>query len=107
MAYSTTGTMTFTDVVVPAGGPYTVDWRYAFQSGLFPGVRDRVMGLSVDGVVVTTAESFPITGGFDTYRHSSLVVHLNAGANTITLFAVSNHGVARVDQMTVTPAGRG
>jgi hypothetical protein len=104
MAYSTKGTMTFTNVVAPVRGLYTVDWRYAFQSGLFPGVTNRPMGLSVNGTIITTSESFPITGGFDTYRHSSLQVHLNAGANSITLFAVSNHGVARVDQLTVAPA---
>src|SRR5262249_349388 len=33
-----------------------------------------------------------------------LQVDLNAGVNSIALFAVSNHGVPRVDQMTVTPA---
>ena len=104
MAYSTKGTMTFTNVVVPASGLYTVDWRYAFQSGLFPGVNNRRMGLSVNGAVVTTTERFPITGGFDTYRHSLLQVHLNAGANSITLFAVTDHGVPRLDQLTVTRA---
>jgi len=31
-------------------------------------------------------------------------VHLNAGVNSISLLAVSDHGVSRVDQMTVTPA---
>jgi hypothetical protein len=104
MAYSTKGTMTFNDVVVAASGLYTVDWRYAFQSGLFPGVNNRRMGLSVDGHVITTAERFPITGGFDTYRHSFLQVHLNAGVNSVTLFAVTDHGVPRVDQLTVTAA---
>jgi hypothetical protein len=104
MAYATEGTMTFNDVVVPASGLYTVDWRYAFQSGLFPGVNNRQMGLSVNGAVITTTERFPITGSFDTYQHSFLQVHLNAGVNSISMLAVSDHGVSRVDQMTVTPA---
>jgi hypothetical protein len=103
MAYATDGTMSFHDVVVPAAGRYTVDWRYAFASGLFPGVRDRQMGISIDGTVVTRDQSFPITGGFDTYRHSIRQVHLHAGVNTVSLFAVSDHGVARVDRLTVTP----
>src|SRR6202043_549338 len=30
--------------------------------------------------------------------------HLNAGRNSVTLFAVSPHGVSRVDQLIVTPA---
>lgn len=104
MAYSTKGTMTFNDVVVPSAGLYTVDWRYAFQSGLFPGVNNRQMGLEVNGTVITTTERFPITGSFDTYQHSFLQVHLNAGKNSVTMFAVSDHGVSRVDQLTVTPA---
>jgi hypothetical protein len=105
MAYSTAGTMTFNNVVVPASGLYTVDWRYAFQSGLFPGVNNRQMGLKVNGTVITSTQRFPITGSFETYQHSALQAHLNAGVNSVTLFAVSDHGVSRVDQLTVTPAG--
>jgi fibronectin type 3 domain-containing protein len=104
MAYAKVGSMTFNDVVVPSSGLYTVDWRYAFQSGLFPGVNNRQMGLEVNGTVITTTERFPITGSFETYQHSSLQVHLNAGVNSISMLAVSDHGVSRVDQMTVTPA---
>jgi chitodextrinase len=104
MAYSTKGTMTFTNVVVPSAGLYTVDWRYAFQSGLFPGVNNRQMGLSVNGTVITTTERFPITGSFETYQHSALQVQLRAGVNSITQFAVTDHGVSRVDELTVTPA---
>ncbi|MDT5038116.1 MAG: hypothetical protein QOE03_3301 [Micromonosporaceae bacterium] len=104
MAYAQEGTMTFNNVVVPTTGLYTVDWRYAFTDGLFPGVKNRQMGLSVNGRVITTTQSFPITGDFDTYRHSSLQVRLNAGVNSITQFAVSDHGLSRVDQMSVAPA---
>jgi len=104
MAYSTKGTMTFNNVVVPKSGLYTIDWRYAFGSGLFPLVKNRQMGLMVNGKIITTTERFPITGSFDVYQHSSLQVQLNASVNTITLFAVSNHGVARIDQMIVTEA---
>jgi fibronectin type 3 domain-containing protein len=104
MAYAQQGTMTFNNVVVPSSGLYTVDWRYAFQGGLFPGVNNRQMGLSVNGTTVTSTESFWITGSFETYQHSSIQVHLNAGVNSITQFAVSDHGLSRVDEMTVTPA---
>jgi len=104
MAYATQGRMTFLNVSVPSSGLYTVDWRYAFQGGLFPGVNNRQMGLAVNGAVVTSTERFPITGSFDTYQHSFLQVHLNAGVNSVSMLAVSNHGVSRVDQLTVTPA---
>jgi titin len=106
MAYSSRGTMTFKDVLVKTAGLYTIDWRYAFASGLFPGVTNRQMGLSVDGHVITRTERFPVTGDFNFYQHSFLQAHLNSGVNSITLFAVSDHGVARLDQMTVTPASR-
>jgi hypothetical protein len=104
MAYATQGTMTFLNVSVPSSGLYTVDWRYAFQGGLFPGVTNRQMGLAVNGTVLTSTERFPITGSFDVYQHSFLQVHLNAGVNSISMLAVSDHGISRVDQMTVTPA---
>jgi chitodextrinase len=104
MAYATAGSLTFNDVVVPTSGLYTIDWRYAFQGGLFPGVTNRQMGLAVNGTVLTTTERFPITGSFDVYQHSFLQAHLNAGKNSISMLAVSDHGVSRVDQLTVTPA---
>jgi fibronectin type 3 domain-containing protein len=104
MAYASEGSMTFNDVVVPTAGLYTVTWRYAFQGGLFPGVNNRQMGLEVNGTVITSTERFPITGNFETYQNSSLQVHLNAGVNSVSMLAVSDHGVSRVDEMTVTPA---
>jgi hypothetical protein len=104
MAYASQATLTFNDVVAATAGLYTVDWRYAFASGLFPGVTNRQMGLKVNGTVITSTERFPITGSFETYQDSSLQVHLNAGKNSIQMFAVDDHGVSRVDEMTITPA---
>jgi hypothetical protein len=104
MAYADHGTMTFFNVNVAAAGTYQVDFRYAFASGLFPGVKDREMGLSVNGQVVADPMHFPITGSFEAYRDSSVLVHLQQGKNVITLFNISEHGVSRVDTMTVTPA---
>jgi fibronectin type 3 domain-containing protein len=104
MAYANLGTMTFNNVVVPTSGLYTIEWRYAFQGGLFPSVNNREMGVAINGTVLTTTERFPITGSFDVYQDSSLQAHLNAGRNSVTLFAVSDHGVSRVDQLIVTPA---
>jgi fibronectin type 3 domain-containing protein len=104
MAYAQHGSLTFNNVVVPSSGLYTVAWRYAFQGGLFPAVNDREMGLEVNGTVITSTERFPITGSFDVYQLSSLQVHLNAGVNSVSMLAVSDHGVSRVDQLIVTPA---
>jgi hypothetical protein len=104
MAYSTAGTMTFNNVVVPTAGLYTIDWHYAFQGGLFPAVKNRQMGLMVNGQVITNTQRFPITGSFDVYQDSSLQVQLKAGVNSITQFAVTDHGLSRVDAMIITPA---
>jgi hypothetical protein len=104
MAYSTRGAMTFNNVVVPATGLYTVDFRYAFASGLFPGVTNRRMGLKVNGTMITSTQRYLVTGSFDTYQDSVLQVRLNAGVNSVSQVAVTDHGVARVDEMIVTPA---
>jgi predicted phage tail protein len=96
--------MTFNNVVVPASGLYTIDIRYAFASGLFPGITNRRMGLRVNGRTITSTQRFPITGDFETYQHSFLQVQLNAGVNSVSQFAVTDHGLARVDQLTVSPA---
>jgi hypothetical protein len=104
MAYASEGTMTFSNVVVPTSGLYNIDFHYAFQSGLFPGVTNREMGLQVNGTVITSHQRFPITGSFETYQHSVLQAQLNAGQNTIVQFAVTDHGVSRVDELTVTAA---
>jgi hypothetical protein len=104
MAYADTAKLTFSNVVVPSTGLYNIDFRYAFGPGLFPSVTNREMGLQVNGTVVTSHMRFPITGSFATYQHAFTQAHLNAGQNTIMLFAVTNHGISRVDEITVTAA---
>ena len=104
MAYADTATLTFSNIVVPSAGLYNIDFRYAFGTGLFPNVTNREMGLQVNGTVVTSHQRFPITGSFATYQHSFTQAHLNAGQNTIMQFAVTDHGISRVDEITVTAA---
>jgi hypothetical protein len=104
MAYADTATLTFSNVVVPSAGLYNIDFRYAFGPGLFPNVTNREMGLLVNGAVVTNHQRFPITGSFSTYQHAFAQAHLQAGANSLTLFAVTDHGISRVDEITVTAA---
>ena len=104
MAYAAEGTATFFNVVVPVSGNYTLTFRYAFASGLFPGVTNRPEGIRVNGVVITDNLSFPITGSFTAYQNSTLVVPLNAGKNAVQLFNIASASVSRVDAMTVTAA---
>jgi len=107
MAYAAEATATFFNVVVPARGNYTLTFRYAFASGLFPGVTNRPEGIKVNDVVITSSLSFPITGSFTTYQNSSLLVPLNAGKNTIQMFNIASASVSRLDAMTVTAADAG
>jgi hypothetical protein len=104
MAYSDTATLTFSNIVVPSAGLYNIDFRYGFGPGLFPSVTNREMGVEVNGTVITSHQRFPITGSFATYQHSFTQARLSAGQNTITLFAVTKHGISRVDEVTVTAA---
>jgi len=99
------GTATFLNVVVPVTGTYTLTFRYAFASGLFPGVTDRPEGIKVNGAVVTDDLPFPITGDFEKFENSSLTVHLSAGRNTVQMFNIASASISRADAMTVTPAG--
>jgi hypothetical protein len=107
MAYAVEGSATFFNVVVPASGNYTLTVRYAFASGLFPGVTDRPEGIKVNGVVITNDMHFPITGNFGTFENSSIVVPLNAGKNTIQMFNIASASISRADTLTITAAGNG
>jgi hypothetical protein len=105
MAYAVQGTATFFNVVVPTSGNYTLTVRYAFASGLFPGVTDRPEGILVNGVVITNDMHFPITGNFETFENSSIVVPLNAGKNTVQMFNIASASISRADTLTVTALG--
>ncbi|ADV83929.1 malectin domain-containing carbohydrate-binding protein [Terriglobus saanensis] len=103
MAYADEGTATFFNVVVPVAGAYTLDFRYAFEEGLYPGVKDRPEGITVNGVLITNDMHFPETGSFEVYQDQTIVVPLVAGKNTVQMTNIAAQSVSRVDSMTVTP----
>src|SRR5215469_7883816 len=105
MAYAAQATATWFNVVVPTTGNYTLTVRYAYASGLFPGVTDRPEGISVNGVVITSDMHFPITGNFETFENSSITVPLNAGKNTVQMFNIASASISRADALTITAAG--
>ena len=107
MAYTTKGTATFLDVVVPTTGNYRMLVRYGFDFGLFPGVTDRPEGLMVNGVVITYNMHFPITYSFEDYDYESITVPLNMGKNTIQFFNITDHGVPRLDTMLIAATTNG
>src|SRR5258708_14275049 len=103
MAYAAQATATWFNVVVPTTGNYTLTVRYAYASGLFPGVNDRPEGISVNGVVITNDMHFPITGNFETFENSSIVIPLNAGKNTVQMFNIASASISRADALTTQP----
>jgi hypothetical protein len=105
MAYAVQGTATWFNVVAPTTGNYTLTVRYAYASGLFPGVTDRPEGIMVNGVVITNDMHFPITGNFETFEDSSITVPLNAGKNTVQMFNIASASISRADALTITSGG--
>jgi hypothetical protein len=103
MAYSTTGTMTWYNVIVPISGTYAIKFRYAFDFGLFPGITDRPEAINVNGYRVDSNMHFIRTGSLGTFCHSAINVHLDTGRNVIQMVNFTSYGVSRVDDMTVTP----
>lgn len=104
MAYAVKATATFFNVVVPQKGNYTLAIRYAYGFGHFPGITDRPEAIIVNGTTITYDMHFPITSSFEDYDHSSILVPLNNGKNTIQIANVSDHGVGRLDTMVIAPS---
>jgi glucose/arabinose dehydrogenase len=80
-------------VTAAASGSHALDFRYALTGA------NRPLELRVNGVVVGTVP-FLNTGGWSTWRVSSLMVTLNAGANAVRLTAVGSSG-PNVDSLAV------
>jgi hypothetical protein len=95
LAYSDDSTITWDNVAEDQAGDYTLAFRYSmntYYTNIF--IPDRPMGLMVNGNVITRALDFQATGDSTTgvdpwsiWDNLRISVHLNAGVNTIELFA--------------------
>jgi len=83
-------------VNVAAAGPHTLDFRFANGT-----TADRRADISINGVVVQAAASFPGTGAWTTWSDVVITKNLNAGNNTIRLTATTANGCANLDKVTV------
>jgi hypothetical protein len=119
LAYSDESTITWDNVPEDQAGDYTVAFRYSmdayYTNAYFP---DRPMGLMVNDTVITRALDFQATGDsregvpdpWSVWADMPITVHLNAGINTIELFATDVAGTGanpHVDSMTITPVDPG
>ncbi|HEV3204973.1 MAG TPA: hypothetical protein VGY77_11345 [Gemmataceae bacterium] len=118
LAYSDDSTITWDNVPEDQAGDYTLAFRYSmntYYTGMF--IPARPMGLMVNDTVITRALDFEATGDstkggdpwavFDDLR---ITVHLNAGVNTIELFATDLAATGanpHLDSFTITPVDAG
>ena len=118
LAYSDDSTITWDNVPEDQAGDYTVAFRYSmntYYTNMF--IPARPMGLMVNGTVITRSLNFTATGDstlggdpWSVWANQSITVPLNAGVNTIELFAtdVAASGAnPHVDSMTITPVDPG
>jgi hypothetical protein len=118
LAYSDDSTITFDNVVEDQAGDYTLGFRYSmntYYTGIF--IPARPMGLMVNGTEITRALDFEATGDSTTghdpwsiWEYLPITVRLNAGVNTIELFATDLAATGanpHLDHLTVTPVPTG
>ena len=83
-------------VAAPRATTAALRFRYANGKSL-----DRQMEISVDGINVNNALSFPPTGGWTVWATQSLTVQLQPGMNRIQARAITPEGGPNVDNLVV------
>jgi hypothetical protein len=118
LAYSDDSTLTWVNVPEDQAGDYTLSFRYSMDTYYTDAfIPARPMGLMVNGDVITRVLNFQATGDSSTgvdpwsiWSALSITVRLNAGVNTIELFAVNLGATGanpHLDSLTVTPVAGG
>ncbi|MFD8389832.1 PQQ-dependent sugar dehydrogenase [Streptomyces sp. NPDC059680] len=83
-------------VSAASAGPASVTLRYANGT-----TADRPMDLSVNGIVVAPAVSFPATADWNTWAAKSVNVTLKAGSNEIRATATTANGGPNLDRVSL------
>jgi hypothetical protein len=104
--FTSTGASLVHDVSgVPAAGAYQLSVRYANAVGGDGQSVSRTLSTSVDGVTGPTL-TLPVTGSWDTWSTTSVMVDLGAGTHTVRISqGPANSGNVNLDSIAVTPAG--
>jgi glucose/arabinose dehydrogenase len=80
-----------------AAGTRTLQFRYATGTSLAtPSIK-----LVVNGVTVSAAVAFSVTGGTSTWRVATVSVSLAAGVNSVALVASNTYFTLNVDSLTI------
>jgi Carbohydrate binding module (family 35)/Carbohydrate binding module (family 6) len=82
-------------VIVPTAGTYSLSFRYANGGG-----ADRPMSIRVNGTVVNTSMSFPVTTDWKTWAVRSQTATLPAGV--VRIRATESPNGSNIDNLTVT-----
>jgi alpha-L-fucosidase len=88
----------YVEWTVPAAATGNATITIRFSNGT---TANRPADVSVNGAVVSAARAFDVTDGWDTWADSTLVVPVNAGANTIRVTATSAGGAPNLDYLDV------
>ncbi len=85
-------------VNTPAGGSYTLTWRYVNSSSS----NTYTMKLLVNGVTINSAQPFAKTSSSTTFATSTATVSLVSGGNIIRLESVTSNATADIDWIEIT-----
>ncbi|MCP2328763.1 polygalacturonase [Hamadaea flava] len=84
------------NVQVDAAGPHTLKFRYANGT-----TADRPMDITVNGVTVAAAVSFPPTANWDTWATVTVTATLTAGTNSLRATATTAGGDPNLDYVDI------
>ncbi|MFI7006465.1 glycosyl hydrolase family 8 [Streptomyces sp. NPDC050145] len=110
--YTGTGFVDYTNITgsyvefgVSEASAATVPVAFRYANGTS---ADRPMNISVNGTVVATNVSFPVTADWDTWATKTVNLPLEAGAGTIRATATTANGGPNLDKVTIgAPASTG
>ena len=94
------GTSISFNIIAENAGAATLSFRYA--NG---GTADRAAQISVNGTVLPSNLSFPVTGTFTDWKAVDLTLTFVKGTNVVKLISTTAEGLANIDQIGYVSSG--